>query len=126
MARIRGGKTLQPTRGKVLPERTSTRIAELGERSTGGRAPKRNLTGKVRQSKSKISKFDRDYLESEDSWDVQSQVHVAVPCITADGSISTNDKRVIEHTASPYLLAFLLDHSRGDELMMQYLRGNFQ
>ena len=49
---------------------------------------------------------------------------MAVPCLLSDGSISTNDKRVIEHTASPYLLAFLLDHTRGCNEMMQYLRGN--
>ena len=49
MTGTRGGKSLRPvSRGKILPERQSVRIAGRGGRSTGGRAPKRKLNGKVK------------------------------------------------------------------------------
>ena len=78
---------------------------------------------RFKTSKNKKSKFDDQYFESEESWDIQSQLHLLCPSITENGTISTKIRRLVEHTMHLELSCFLLDHSREREALFKKLQG---
>ena len=78
---------------------------------------------RFKTSKKKRSKFDKEFFESVESWDLQSQLHILCPALQEDGSISTKIRRLVEHTMNIELTCFLLDHSRDRDVLFKKLEG---